>query len=114
MAKGSWSVMLDPAAEGNLSYGVWDGRKWYYVHWRTPADWRWDSNRWYEIGVTWGPKGLGILVDGELKASAPDVVSVSTELPWFLGQGPWYWPYGPHTMMGTYDDLRVYAKQPDW
>ncbi len=109
--KGSFGLVLNPAAEGQLTFGVWDGSRWHYVNWKVPAGWRWDPNRWYEFGVTWGPKGMAILVDGEQKASLPDVVQVNNTIPWFLGQGPWYWPYGPHTLMGSYDEVRVYDTQ---
>lgn len=109
--KGSFGLTLNPAAGGGLAFGIWDGSKWHYVTWTAPKDWQWDPNRWYELGVTWGPKGMAILVDGEQKAAIPDVVQVNNSIPWFLGQGPWYWPYGPHSMMGAYDDLRVYGEQ---
>jgi hypothetical protein len=106
---GSFALVLDPSAAGGLSFGVWDGSKWHYVNWKTPAGWKWDSERWYEVGVAWGTTGMGVFVDGQLMASIPDVVSVSSANAWFLGQAPGYWPYGPHTMMGTYDDVRVYG-----
>lgn len=109
--KGSFGLTLNPAAGGSLTFGVWDGSKWHNVVWAVPKDWQWDPNRWYEVGVTWGPKGLTILVDGELKASIPDVVPINNTLPWFLGQAPSYWPYGPHSLLGSYDDLRVYGEQ---
>jgi hypothetical protein len=109
--KGSWYVTLDPSAKGGLAFGIWDGGKWHAIGWGVPAGWTWDANRWYDIGVTWGPKGMTILVDGEQKAVLPDVVSVSNTIPWFLGQAPWYWPYGPHSILGAFDDVRVYGEQ---
>ena len=112
--KGSFSLVLDPAAVGNLSFGVWDGGKWHYVTWKVPQGWEWNSEKWYEVGFTWGPKGQAVLLDGEVKESIPDVVPVNSAAAWYLGQAPNYWPYGPHTMMGAYDDLRVYAAQPAW
>ena len=109
--KGSFGLTVNPAVGGSLTFGVWDGSKWHNVVWTVPKDWQWDPNRWYEVGVTWGPKGLAILVDGEQKASIPDVVPINNTLPWFLGQAPSYWPYGPHSLLGSYDDLRVYGEQ---
>ena len=106
---GSFSFILDPAANGNLGFGVWDGSSWRYVRWTTPQDWQWDSTRWYELGVTWGSQGLGILVDGQQKASTPDVLSIDDTGVWYLGQAPNYWPYGPHTMMGSYDEVKVFS-----
>lgn len=109
--KGSFGLTLNPAPGGSLIFGVWDGSQWHNVIWKMPTGWQWDSARWYEIGVSWGPKGMAILVDGEQKAALPDVVQVNTTQPWFLGQGPWYWPYGPHTLVGSYDEVRVYNVQ---
>ncbi len=112
--KGSFSLVMDPAANGSVAFGIWDGGKWHYVTWKVPQGWQWDSNHWYEVGMTWGPKGQAVLLDGEAKASIPDVVALNTASPWFLGQAPGYWPYGPHTLMGSYDEVRVYAVQPEW
>ena len=109
--KGSFTATLNPAAKGGITWGVWDGSKWHYTVWTTPDGFVWDANRWYEIGLNWGPKGMSILVDGERKAAIPDVVQINNTIPWFLGQGPWYWPYGPHSLLGAYDDLRVYGEQ---
>jgi hypothetical protein len=109
--KGSYAATLVPGAKSTLSWGVWDGSKWHYATWTSPEGFGWDANRWYELGFTWGPKGMTILLDGEQKAAIPDVVQINNTIPWFLGQGPWSWPYGPHSLLGAYDDLRVYSEQ---
>ena len=108
---GALALILDPTPYGSLNFGVWEGSEGHFATWDVPSSWEWDPERWYEIGVTWGPKGMSLLLDGEVKATVPDVVRVNNQIPWFLGQAPSYWPYGPHTMMGFYDELRVYGEQ---
>ncbi len=108
--KGAFELSVLPAA-GKLLAQIWDGSNWHNVLWDLPPDFSWEAGRGYEVGITYGPKGLGLVFDGQVRASLPYTGGVATDQPWFVGQAPWNEPYGPHSLLGTYDNLRVYNQQ---
>ncbi len=80
--------------------------------------WLWDPNTWYMITVTWGPNGNILYVNGREWARSGHTGQICTSGSFSLGQDPTnqthanaYWPYGPHSMLGTYDELKVYDRQ---
>ncbi|MBI2914715.1 MAG: M48 family metalloprotease [Firmicutes bacterium] len=105
------SFMLSLAPRDSVTWSISDGDKWYSAVWSLPYYWKWDPNRWYHFLVSWGSYGMDLYVDGELRAWDSYKGGVNTQQPFFLGQAPWYWPYGPHSMIGTYDRLEVWASQ---
>jgi hypothetical protein len=61
--KGAFGLSLYPVA-GKLMAQVWDGSAWHNVTWELPAGFAWETGRGYEVGITYGPKGLGLIFDG--------------------------------------------------
>lgn len=100
----------------SLSFGTWSDSGWSNATWSTPEGCRWLSDHWYDIAVTWsGTTGkIAVAVDGQKVAESSYNASLNSSEPFFLGQAPWefwgesYWPYGPHTMTGAYDELQIY------
>jgi parallel beta-helix repeat protein len=138
--KGSFSLSLMPIDWKNpdspiswIGWSMWSGSKWYCArnnHCSRPtlyADvvgskvilswnstypiWLWDPNVWYRITVTWGPKGMHLYVNGKEWANNSYTGSICTSKSFALGQDPGYWPYGPHSMHGCYDEFKIYDEQ---
>jgi len=49
-------------------------------------------------------------LNGALKATSKYNTPLNNKELFFIGQNPFknYWPYGPHSLIGTYDELRIY------
>lgn len=87
-----------------VNWGVWDGAKWNNATYI--ADTPWDADTWRLVTVSYGPAGLRLFVDGEQVAENTEYTGgIDTKQTFFLGQAPWYWPYGPHSMPGQYQRL---------
>lgn len=108
--KGAFELSVLPPT-GMLMAQVWDGSTWHNVTWTLPPDFSWDAGRSYEVGITYGPKGLGIVFDGQVQAWLPYTGGIAADQPWFVGQAPWSEPYGPHSLIGIFGNLRVYHQQ---
>lgn len=103
---GIWAGFTEETA--TVSWGIWDGTAWHYVHW-TESPW---SPRAYRITASYGPAGVKLYVDGELAAEDTTYVDgIDTGQPVVLGQAPWYWPYGPHSLLGVIRDFKYSATQ---
>lgn len=95
-------------ATATVSWGIWDGAAWHYV---TYSESPWEP-RPYRITASYGPAGVRLYVDGELADEDPSYGGgVDTGQPVVLGQAPWYWPYGAHSMLGTIQEFKYSAAQ---
>ncbi len=116
-----------------ICWRMWSGSKWYdarnyhcsrptlyaevrgskvSLSWNsTHPIWLWDPNVWYRITVTWGSNGLHLYVNGKEWGNNSYKGSICTSKSFALGQDPGYWPYGPHSMRGFYDEFRIYDEQ---
>ncbi|RLE58476.1 MAG: hypothetical protein DRJ35_07820 [Thermoprotei archaeon] len=101
-----------------LVWAVYDGKSWQSAEWEHSPDF-WKAGQSYLIVVSYGPKGLALYVDSSLKAHNPDYTGgVNIKYPFFIGQtqvegqnvGKFY-PFGPHSMKGIYDDFKIYNRQ---
>ncbi|RLG94054.1 hypothetical protein DRO29_06995, partial [Candidatus Bathyarchaeota archaeon] len=137
---GSFSLVLMPIDWKNpdspiswIGWSMWSGSKWYWARsyhcsrptlyaevkdskvklsWNsTHPIWIWDPNVWYHITVTWGSNGLHLYVNGKEWANNSYKGSICTSKSFALGQDPGYWPYGPHSMRGFYDEFKIYDEQ---
>jgi len=138
--KGSFIFHLSPinwqnpeSPDGIISWSLWDGRKWHpasksfsnrptlqarvedgkiLLSWSSKKPiWLWDPSKWYKFTLSWGPKGNILYVNGEEWAKGDYTGSICNSKSFSLGQDPGYWPYGPHSMLGIYDEFKVYDKQ---
>lgn len=116
---GGFSLLL-VFQEGNqdysaLSYGTWSGSDWSYATGEVSPE-IWLDGQFHEIVISWSAsrESLGIWVDGQKAASAAWNTAKDPKEGFFLGHNPWhfadmgYWPYGPHSLMGDYGNLRIY------
>ncbi len=137
---GSFSLTLSPISWQNpesetswIGFSIWDGSKWNWarnVHSNRPTlsatvedgliklTWNssrpiriWDPNAWYLITVTWGSSGMHLYVNGVEWANNSHTGTLYRSKSFALGQYPDYWPYGPHTMLGCYDEFKIYDSQ---
>ena len=137
---GSFYISLQPISWMNpekpgqgISWNIWDGSKWHSAGYPTVSRptlsaeakengvllswssekplWLWDPNTWYQIAVNWGPKGQRLYINGRLVAEGDYTGPIDTSKDFSLGQNPGYWPYGPHSMHGCYDELTIYNDQ---
>ena len=106
-------------ADATFSYanfGTFSGRDWSYAGGELPKDMILNGDQWIDILLCYSQSKnkIAIYFDGTLLGEAPFNTGMSTSEGFFLGQTPWpfmgltYWPYGPHTMKGTYSNLRIY------
>ncbi|WP_048056020.1 LamG-like jellyroll fold domain-containing protein [Pyrococcus sp. ST04] len=117
-----------------VSWSIWNGKEWIsagnnfltrpdnvsvkvsdsgvLIKWSFSKDVLiWDPNEWYHIAVTWGIRGNELYING-IKIGEGDYRGpIQTNKDFSLGQNPGYWPYGPHSMLGCYDEFRVYNYQ---
>lgn len=127
----SWRNPDSPASW--LCWSMWSGSKWYSARnnhssrptldakvennkvtltWGSEQPiWLWDPHVWYKFTVTRGPKGNILYVNGKEWARGDYTGPICTSKSFSLGQDPDYWPYGPHSMQGTYDELKIYDRQ---
>ncbi|PLV59993.1 LamG-like jellyroll fold domain-containing protein [Thermotoga sp. KOL6] len=138
--RGSFNFYLVPldwkkpdSPNSSIVWEMWDGKKWHsaskglsnrptlsakvvgnkvHLSWSAKHRlWLWDPNKWYKFTVTWGPKGNILYVNGEEWARGEYKGDICTSKSFSLGQDPGYWPYGPHSMLGTYDEFKIYNVQ---
>jgi len=106
----------------NLTFGTWNGSSWSYAKYSNKDDLIFSSGTWYDFAFTWSKREgkTKIFIDGIEKADANFNTSLSSKEPFFIGENPFeysgtsYWPYGPHSLIGTYDELRVYDEALDF
>ncbi|MCX7845764.1 MAG: Ig-like domain-containing protein [Dictyoglomaceae bacterium] len=70
------------------------------------------SDKFYEIAFVWNSSEgkIKLYIDGQkIGEDYYKAPNNSGEI-FFIGQNPFsnYWPYGPHAMKGTYDELEIY------
>ena len=106
---GAFELTAQPG--GFIQFQIFDGSAWHLAVWQTPAEFDWGTVD-HQVGATYGPLGMALIVDGEIRAYDPYPGGVDPTAAWFVGQAPWNWPYGPHTLVGAYSDLRIYHEQP--
>lgn len=96
------------ADTASFSFGIWDGSTWYYVsHSESP----WEV-RPYRVTASYGPGGVRLYVDGVLaQEDTAYTGGVDTSQPLTIGQAPWYWPYGPHSILGTVREFKYSSSQ---
>ena len=53
---------------------------------------------------------IKLYLDDTLIAETNYNTQLDNQQLFFIGQNPFgdYWPYGPHSMIGTYDELQIY------
>ncbi len=101
-----WAGFTEETA--TVSWGIWDGSAWHYVNW-TESPW---TTRPYRITASYGPAGVKLYVDGEMAAEDPTYADgIDTSQPVALGQAPWYWPYGPHSLLGEIREFKYSTTQ---
>ncbi len=95
-----------------MFFSTWSGSNWSYAKYETKNDFVLSSNSFYDIALTWSKKEgkIKIFIDGVLKGSSNYVASLNNNEIFFIGHNPFqnYWPYGPHSLIGTYDELKIY------
>lgn len=103
------------AANTTLTFSSWNGSNWASAQ---KAGINWKPGQWYDVAFTWsaGDKLICTYLDGKKIAEGSYNGPLNADEPFFLGQAPWsfngeeYWPYGPHAMLGSYDELRIYKQ----
>ncbi len=106
---GAFSLVIAPGQ--SISIAIYDGGNWHLANWTPPAEFWSDPAPKHEIGFSYGPAGLALVVDGEVRATSAYTGGVAGDRPWFVGQAPWNSPYGPHSILGWFGNLRVYDAQ---
>lgn len=95
------------AEVASFSFAIWDGSTWHAVAYTGPYE-----QRGYRVTASYGPAGLRLYVDGTLAQENPAYTGgVDTSQPLAIGQAPWYWPYGPHSMLGTVQEFKYSSTQ---
>jgi hypothetical protein len=98
----------------NISIGfqTWSGSTWSQATFTTKDNFVLSSDKFYDFAFTWSKSEgtIKIYIDGELKASGSYNTPLSSKELFFIGHIPFqnYYPYGPHSLIGTYDELRIY------
>jgi len=106
----------------NLAFATRNSSAWSYATYSNKDDLTFSSSTWYDFAFTWSKREekIKIFIDGIEKASANFNTSLSDKEPFFIGENPFeysgtsYWPYGPHSLIGTYDELRIYDEALDF
>jgi hypothetical protein len=106
--RGAFELVATPGS--SIAAEIFDGGTWHVASWTTPPDFDWTAE--HEVGLGYGPAGLSVIVDCAVQAVDPYTGGVDPDAPWFLGQAPEDWPYGPHSLTGVYRDLVVLGVQP--
>ena len=85
---------------------------WSLAKFTTKNDFVLSSDKFYDFAFTWSKRdgAIKIYIDGALKATSKYNTPLNNKELFFIGQNPFknYWPYGPHSLIGTYDELRIY------
>jgi len=96
----------------SISFTTWSASSWRDAAFTTKNDFVLSSDKFYDFAFTWSKSEgtIKLYIDGKLKATAIFETPVSNTEIFFLGQNPFndYWPYGPHSLIGTYDELKIY------
>jgi hypothetical protein len=94
----------------NFSAGTWSGSDWSYA--KTDYIYSLSPYKFYKIAFTWSANQgkIKLYLDDTLIAEANYNTQLDNQQLFFIGQNPFgdYWPYGPHSMIGTYDELQIY------
>jgi hypothetical protein len=115
--KGSFAVNLIFSGDKNnknilISFGSFSGTNWSYAIYETNNNFILSSDKFYDFAFVWSKKEgkLKIYIDGSLKSTADYNTQINNSELFFIGHVPFsnYWPYGPHSLIGTYDELRIY------
>lgn len=109
--QGSYGLLAGfTESAATISWGIWDGSTWHYLHWEESP---WEP-RPYRITASYGPAGVRLYIDGELvQEDASYAGGIDTGQPLVLGQAPWYWPYGPHSIFGEISEFKYSDAQID-
>ena len=93
----------------NMIFGTWSGDYWSYAiaqYINLPTD------QFTEIAIAWNKDEgkIKIYLNGTKITEADYNTDINNTELFFIGQNPFgsHWPYGPHSMMGTYDELEIY------
>jgi len=85
---------------------------WSVAKFTTKNDFVLSSDKFYDFAFTWSKSdnSIKIYIDGVLKATSKYNTPLSNTKLFFIGHNPFhnYWPYGPHSLIGTYDELKIY------
>ena len=96
----------------SISFTTWSASSWRDTAFTTKNDFVLSADKFYDFAFTWSKSEgtIKLYIDGKLKATAIFETPVSNTEIFFLGQNPFndYWPYGPHSLIGTYDELKIY------
>jgi hypothetical protein len=115
--KGSFAVNLIFSGDKNnknilISFGSFSGTNWSYAIYETNNNFILSSDKFYDFAFVWSKREgkLKNYIDGSLKATADYNTPINNSELFFIGHVPFsnYWPYGPHSLIGTYDELRIY------
>jgi hypothetical protein len=120
---GSFHITINFNGQGNgatssLSSGLWSGKEWSTMDCALPAAFRWSEREWYDMLFTWSARDgkAKLYMNGALLKEYPCKTLLNTDENFFIGQSPWkregidYWPYGPHSMKGSYDELMIFDR----
>ena len=115
--KGAFSSSINFSGDPNnknisMNFQTFDGFAWSRALFQTKNDFVLSSDKFYDIALVWSKSEgtIKLYIDGDLKATSKyNTLLSNTEL-FFIGHSPFqnYWPYGPHSLIGTYDELRIY------
>lgn len=99
----------------NIAFNTWDGAFWSSA---TAQNIILPTDEFTEIAVVWNETEgkIKFYLNGIKVAENDYNTNLNNEELFFIGQNPFgkkdygmeYWPYGPHAMMGTYDELEIY------
>ena len=115
--KGAFSAIINFSGDKNnkntqVSFQTWSGSAWSQALFKTNNDFVLSSDKFYDFVFTWSKSdnSLKIYIDGVLRGTGSYNVPLNNTELFFVGQNPFqnYWPYGPHSLIGTYDELRIY------
>jgi len=113
-AFGSYINFSGDKSNKNISLGfqTWSGSNWSQATFSTKNDFVLSSDKFYDFAFTWSKSEgkIKIYIDGELKATGNYNAPLNNKELFFIGQIPFsnYSPYGPHSLIGTYDELKIY------
>ncbi len=93
----------------NITFNTWNGSLWSSA---TAQNITLPTDQFTEIAVVWNnTEGkIKLYLNGIKVAENIYNTDINNQELFFIGQNPFqnYWPYGPHTMMGTYDELEIF------
>ncbi|HOC52448.1 MAG TPA: stalk domain-containing protein [Caldisericia bacterium] len=96
----------------SILFVTWSGSNWSQANFTTKNNFILSSDKFYDFAFTWSKseEKIKIYIDGELKATGNYNTLLNNKELFFIGHNPFqnYWPYGPHSLIGTYDELKIY------